>query len=173
MEHTEIKKIRMGLNFDFENELMSNEIEQESDGFVDTPNEQFDQLVSTNESEPAISQEQLERIRQNMERAKRLREEKLNSARKTTQNNISNQNSENLGITVDGSSASATNEATNNVSEEYHQINGNEFNFTTLVEDNEDDIEDIINDINTEESNESIRHDNQTNDTILHLHENT
>ncbi|KAJ8945215.1 hypothetical protein NQ314_009284 [Rhamnusium bicolor] len=96
MLKTQIKRIRLDLNVDDPDKpILSDEEANDTGGFVDTctSNDQFDQLLPTS-SEPIqeMTEEQLERMRQNKERAERLREERLRKIREKAQNNLGESN---------------------------------------------------------------------------------
>lgn len=139
----------MGLNFDVvENTILNEEELNVTEGFVDTYNDQFDQIVSTTsttEPESQISEEQLERIQQNMERAKRLREEKLRKLQANIQNLEKHNNSQNItSVTADGHCQNNINELQD--SDKMQTDDENE------VGENEDDIDNILDYINTDDN---------------------
>ncbi|KAG5897277.1 hypothetical protein JTB14_011443 [Gonioctena quinquepunctata] len=80
-----LKRIRLGMEFEDEDKKIISDEEQEADtptteGFVDTFNNQFDQLLTGNNETERIketTEEQLERMRQNKLRAEALRKQRL------------------------------------------------------------------------------------------------
>lgn len=162
----------MGLNFDEAENPISNEEEvNNTGGFIDSYNDQFDQLASSEpitESEPDISEEQLEKIKQNMEKAKRLREEKLRKMRENTQDS---ECTESASIPNDSKKIQQSNEMlTEDLLESEHQVDDEEDIDNILDYINEDDdtehtenISKNITDRNIDNSNDSNKANNKIN----------
>uniref|UniRef100_V5G6U4 TIMELESS-interacting protein n=1 Tax=Anoplophora glabripennis TaxID=217634 RepID=V5G6U4_ANOGL len=161
---TQLKRIRMGLNFDeIQNTILNDEelnvtegfVDNVTEGFVDTYNDQFDQIMSTTlvtDPESEFNEGQLERIRQNKERAKRLRKDKLRKLQETIQNSEV-QNQMDAHDTESFSSVASDHNGQSGISDlqdsdrmQTEDNDGNE------VGGNEDDIENILDYINTDEN---------------------
>ncbi|CAH1164312.1 unnamed protein product [Phaedon cochleariae] len=95
---TQLKILRSGLDLEEDKKLASDEEGvPATDGFVDTFEDQFDQLLPQTEvaKEPEVSEEQLERMRLNRIRAETLRKQRMVKAKITENPNSSSANGQN------------------------------------------------------------------------------
>lgn len=157
----------MGLIFDeAEEPVLSEEEINDTGGFIDTYNDQFVSTEPITEPEPEISEEQLERMRQNMENAKRLREEKLRQIGGSTQNNVDVHNQMDTQDSGSIECGNITNVTNNDVSrnktyESNEMLTEDIADSEQEVEDN-DDIDNILDYINEDDVNELTENANSS-----------